>query len=306
MHKPDLVTLETFVAVVESGSLSRAAEKLETTAGAVSRRLSALEERLGLRLLNRTTRQLSLTESGEQYFRDLSDILQALREAEDRITHLSAAPAGNLKVAAPLSFGERALAPLVPEFLERFPGLRLSLDLDDRLVDILAMGADLALRIGPLTDSSLVAKPLAQIRRILCASPAYLERNGVPRRAAELAGHACLHYSNVGLKEEWTLLGPAGTEVVEVAGPLCANNGDVLRKAALGGLGIVSLPEFIVADDLRSGRLRPVLADYGTQPLTLSALWPSRRFLPAKVRVFVDYLNEKLGRETDAASRSRP
>jgi DNA-binding transcriptional LysR family regulator len=305
LHKPDLATLETFVAVVESGSLSRAAEKLETTAGAVSRRLSALEERLGLRLLNRTTRKLSLTEAGEQYFRDLGDILQALTEAEDRITHLSAAPAGNLRVAAPLTFGERALAPLLPEFLGRFPGLRLSLDLDDRLVDILAVGADVALRIGPLSDSSLVARPIAEIWRVLCASPGYLEGNGEPTSAADLARHACLHYSNLGLKEEWTLIGPAGSESVEVTGPLCANNGDVLRKAALGGLGIVSLPEFIVADDLRSGRLRQVLAGYATAPLTLSALWPSRRFLPAKVRVFVDFLVERLGAGAAPASGAR-
>ncbi len=295
MQRPDIGTLETFVAVVESGGFSRAAEKLETTPGAVSRRVSSLEARLGLRLLNRTTRKLSLTEAGEQYFRDVNGILQALTEAEDRISHHAGEPTGNLRVAAPLSFGVRALAPLLPGFSARFPALRLALDLDDRLVDILSTGADLALRIGPLAESSLVAKRIGEIRRIVCAAPAYLDRHGEPAVPADLARHACLHYSNVGLKEEWTLIGKRGTEVVEVDGPLCANNGDVLREAAIGGMGIVSLPDFIVAEDLAAGHLRAVLSSYETRPLPLSALWPSRQFVPAKVRVFVDYLAEKLG-----------
>jgi DNA-binding transcriptional LysR family regulator len=295
-QRPDIATLETFVAVVETGSLSRAAEKLETTAGAVSRRLTGLEERLGLRLLNRTTRKIRLTEAGEHYYRDVRGILLALTEAEDRASHLSDAPKGTLRVAAPLSFGVRALAPLLPDFMERYPGLQLTLDLDDRMVDILATGADIALRIGPLHDSSLVARRIAVLERVFCAAPAYLERRGEPKAPAELALHACLHYSNVSFKEEWTLVSESDAEVVEVSGPLCANNGDLLREAALGGLGIVSLPEFIVAEDLNAGRLRRVLSGYRTRPLSLSALWPSRQFVPAKVRVFADFLAEKLAR----------
>jgi DNA-binding transcriptional LysR family regulator len=295
MQRPDFGILETFVAVVEAGGFSRAAERLETTAGAVSRRIAALEERLGLRLLNRTTRKFSLTEAGEQYFRDVGAILQALTEAEDRISHHAVEPTGSLRVAAPLSFGVRALAPLLPAFAARHPGLRVSLDLDDRLVDLLATGADVALRIGALGDSSLVARRIGEVRRLVCASASYLERRGEPRTPADLARHACLHYSNVGLKEEWTFVGAQGDEVVAVDGPLCANNGDVLRRAAMGGMGIVSLPDFIVAEDLAAGRLRRVLADYDTRPLPLSALWPSRQFVPAKVRAFVDFLTESLG-----------
>jgi len=295
MQRPDIGTLETFIAVVDAGGFSRAAEKLETTPGAVSRRVSALEERLGLRLLNRTTRKLSLTEAGEHYYRDVSAILQALMEAEDRISHHAEEPTGTLRVAAPLSFAVRALAPLLPGFTARFAGLRITLDLDDRLVDILATGADVALRIGELADSSLVARRIGEVKRVVCAAPAYLDRRGEPKTPADLMRHACLHYSNVGLKEEWTLIGERGPEAVEVDGPLCANNGDVLRKAAVGGMGIVSLPDFIVAEDLAAGRLRPVLTGYTTNPLPLSALWPSRQFVPAKVRVFVDYLAEALG-----------
>jgi DNA-binding transcriptional LysR family regulator len=306
MQDPDFDTLKTFIAVVELGSFSRAAERLETTAGAVSRRIAALERRLGLRLINRTTRRLGLTEAGELYVDDVGKILRALAEAEDRVTHLSESPRGNLKVAAPLSFGVRTLAPLLPGFSARYPGLRVSIDLDDRIVDLLANGADLALRIGSLADSSLVARRLCDYRRLICAAPEYLARRGEPSRPAELAGHDCLHYSNIALKEEWTFAGGGSAETVEVAGPLCANNGDLLRAAAVAGLGICALPEFIAAEDLAAGRLRPILAAFESPPLTLWALWPSRRYVPAKVRVFVDYLAETLptggGSRTGAAS----
>jgi DNA-binding transcriptional LysR family regulator len=295
MPSPDLAALETFVAVVDAGGFSRAAERLETTPGAVSRRIAALEARLGLRLLNRTTRQLNLTEAGEQYYRDVTQILQAIADAEDRVSHLSTAPSGDLRIVAPLSFAVRALAPRLPDFHAQYPDLRLSLDLDDRMVDIVAAGCDLALRIGPLGDSTLVARRIAEFERVFCAAPTYLDRRGRPRTPADLRGHDCLHYSNLGVREEWTLSGPDGTEAIAVTGPLCANNGDLLRRAAVGGMGICSLPAFIVADDLAAGRLERVLTDHGAPRMPLSALWPSRRFVPAKVRVFVDWLTAALG-----------
>ena len=295
MSAPDLASLETFVAVVDAGGFSRAAERLETTTGAVSRRISALERRLGLRLLNRTTRQLNLTEAGEQYYRDVALLLQGLAEAEDRVSHLNAAPAGDLRIAAPLSFGVRALAPLLPDFHARYPDLRLSLDLDDRMIDIVAAGCDLVLRIGPLGDSSLVARRIAEFERIFCAAPVYLERRGRPQTPAALREHDCLHYSNLGMREEWTLTGPDGREAIAVTGPLCANNGDLLRRAAIGGMGLCSLPAFIVADDLAAGRLERGLADHSAPRLPLSAVWASRRFVPAKVRVFVDWLAATIG-----------
>lgn len=298
MPDPDLATLRTFVTVVESGTLSRAAERLEATPGAVSRRIAALEQRLGLRLLNRTTRRLSLTEAGERYYEDLVGILRALEDAEGRLTHLSDAPRGNLRVVAPLSFGVGTLAPLLPGFATRYPDLRVSVDLDDRLVDILGSGADLALRVGLLEDSTLVARRIRDYRRVVCAAPAYLERRGEPLTPAELLAHDCLHYSNIALKEEWSFgIGEGEVQRLEVSGPLCANNGDLLRRVAVGGMGVCSLPEFIAAEDIAAGRLKAILTGHEGPPLTLWALWPSRRFVPAKVRVFVDYLTECLASE---------
>lgn len=298
MPAPDLAALETFVAVVEAGTLSRAAERLETTTGAVSRRITGLEQRLGIRLINRTTRKLALTEAGERYHEDVVRILRDLAEAEDRVTHLSESPRGNLRVAAPLSFGVHILAPLLPGFNVLHPGVRLSVDLDDRLVNLLDNGADLCLRVGPLEDSTLVARRLRDYRRIVCAAPAYLNRRGTPRTPPDLADHDCLHYSNIALKDEWSFGDPGASAPVlrvEVSGPLCANNGDLLRDAAVAGLGITTLPEFIVAADLAAGRLVPVLTEHPAPALPLWALWPSRRYVPAKVRLFVDYLAEHLG-----------
>jgi DNA-binding transcriptional LysR family regulator len=305
LSRPEIATLETFVAVVDHGGFSRAAARLDTTAGAVSRRVAGLERHLGLRLINRTTRQLSLTEAGEHYYRDVCAILQALTDAEDRVSHLSDAPAGELRVAAPLSFGVRALAPLLPGFHARYPQLHLMLDLDDRMVDIVASGADLALRIGSLMDSTLVARRIAAFERVFCAAPSYLHSRGRPRAPADLRAHACMRYSNLGLREEWTLHrsdDPRAAETVEVSGPLCANNGDLLRHAAIAGMGICSLPRFIVADDLAVGALECVLDDWRAPALVLSAVWPSRRFVPAKVRVFVDHLVEHLGDDTKESS----
>lgn len=269
MSSPDFSTLQTFVAVVDWGTLSRAAERLETSAGAVSRRIAALEARLGLRLLNRTTRRLSLTEAGERYYGDVVAILRALEEAEDRVTHLSDAPQGNLRVAASLPLGVRALAPLLPGFVARYPSLRVSVDLDDRFVDLLASGNDLALRIGSLAESTLVARRICDYRRVVCAAPDYLERRGEPAIPTDLLGHDCLHYSNITLKEEWSFgVAPGEAQTVEVRGPRCANNGDLLRKVAVAGLGICALPEFIVAQDLAAGRLRALLSGFEVSALT--------------------------------------
>lgn len=295
MAHPDTATLETFAAVVEAGGFSRAAERLQTTPGAVSRRIAGLEQRLGLALINRTTRKLSLTEAGERYYQDVSAILQALGDAEARISHLGGSPTGELRVAAPLSFAVRALGPRLAGFHARHPRLRVCLDLDDRVVDVVDAGVDLALRIGPLHDSSLVAKRITDYERVFCAAPAYLERRGRPRHPGDLKRHQCLRYHNLAVREEYSLSKDGARETVEVDGPLCANNGDLLRRAAIAGMGISSLPEFIVADDLAAGRLERVLADYRTPRLPLSALWPARRFVPAKVRAFVDWLAETLG-----------
>ena len=290
MQQIEITALRTFVTVVESGGFSRAAELLDSTTAAVSRRVAGLERRLGARLLHRTTRTMSLTEAGERYYRDLVDILRALDEADARVAGDSAEPIGTLRITAPLSFGVRRLSPLLGEFMQLHPRLRVMLTLDDGYRDIVSEGLDLAIRIGELKESTLVARRLADVQRFFCASPAYLECYGIPQKPADLIAHACLHYHNIQLRDEWTLLGPEGPDTVAVSGPLSANNGDVLRDAACRGQGIALLPDFIAEEDLAAGRLQRILTDYEPLKYGLFAVWASGRFMPSKVRLLVDFL----------------
>jgi DNA-binding transcriptional LysR family regulator len=293
MQQIELSALRTFIAVVESGGFSRAASVLESTTAAVSRRVAALEKRLGTRLLNRTTRTMSLTEAGERYYRDLIEILRALDEAEARATGEAAELGGTLRITAPVSFGARRLSPLLTDFMALHPQLKVVLILDDSYRDLVSEGLDLAIRIGELKESSLIARPLSNVRRYLCASPGYLAQHGEPTKPAQLMEHACLHYNNVMLREEWNLVGPNGPELVSVSGPLSANNGDVLREAAIGGQGIAVLPDFLVEDELASGRLQRILKDYEPPDYGLYAVWASGGFMPTKIRLLVDFLLER-------------
>lgn len=286
--------LKALVAVVDAGSFAAAAERLETTTASVSRRIKALEEHLGVRLLQRTTRSLQLTEAGELYLGTARRVLAELAAAEEQVQQVTGEPFGDLRVVAPMSFGQRRLAPVVASFAAAHPRLRLSLQLDDGESDLVREGFDLALRISYPFDSSHVARPLAAVPRFLVAAPGYLERRGVPRAPADLAGHDCLHYSVIAATEEWTFDGPAGPEGVAVAGRFCSNNGEALMAAAEAGLGIALLPEFIVAEALAEGRLVRVLAGRERPPLTLYAVYPSRRHLPAKTRLFIDYVQAAL------------
>ena len=293
MQQPEIIGLQTFVTVVEVGSFSRAAEKLDSTTAAVSRRLASLERRLGTRLLNRTTRTMSLTESGERYYRDVVDILRALEEAEARAAGETADPTGTLRITAPLSFGISRLGPVLSEFMELHPHLRVWLQLDDGYQDIVSEGLDVAIRIGELKESTLVARRITNVRRYLCASPDYLARKGVPSTPSDLVNHACLHYNNIHLREEWTLKGPDGPETVAVSGPLSANNGDVLKEAAIRSQGIVILPDFLAEGAFAQGRLEPILTDCSPSDYGLYAVWASRNFTPSKIRKLVDFLIDK-------------
>jgi len=286
--------LETFIAVVDGGSFTAAARKLDTTVTAVSRRIKALEQRLGTRLLNRTTRQVSLTEAGQLYHGRVRRVLEELRDVESELGEFGTDPGGQLRLTAPMSFGIHHLGPLVAEFAILHPRIEIELQLDDRTVDIVEAGLDMALRIGHLRDSSLVARPLTSIARVICAAPAYLEQRGVPGRPEELASHDCLHYANLSRREEWRLRGPEGPLAVEIDGRYCSNNGDALCQAAVAGLGIALLPGFIVADDLKAGRLVPLLEDYAPEDFSLYALYPSRHFVPAKIRLFLAFLAARL------------
>ncbi len=285
---------EVFVTVVESQGFSAAAKRLETTPAAVSRRIKALEERLGVRLLQRTTRKIQLTEAGELYFREVGRLLGDLRAVEQQLEAVNVEPAGELRIVAPMSFGQRRLAPLVTRFALGHPKLRVTLALEDRETDIVSEGFDLAIRIAYPSDSSLVAKTIGQVPRYFCASPAYLARRGTPNTPRDLLEHECLHYSVISEREEWTFGGPQGGETVVIKAAFCCNNGEVLAEAAMQGLGITLLPDFIVEDALADGRLVRVLEGRERSPLLLSMLYPSRRHVPVKTRSFIDYVVEQL------------
>jgi DNA-binding transcriptional LysR family regulator len=286
--------LEVFVTVVEGHGFSAAAKRLETTPAAVSRRIKALEERLGVRLLQRTTRKIQLTEAGELYYRDVSRLLGELKAVEQQLEAVTSEPTGELRIVAPMSFGQHLLAPIVTRFALDHPKLRVTLKLEDRETDIVSEGFDLALRISYPGDSSLVARAIGQIPRYFCASPGYLRRRGMPHSAQDLPQHDCLHYNVISEREEWTFGGPQGDERVAIKAAFCCNNGEVLAEAAMHGLGITLLPDFIVEDALSEGGLVRVLEGRERAPLILSVLYPSRRHVPVKTRLFIDYVVDQL------------
>jgi DNA-binding transcriptional LysR family regulator len=281
---------EVFFSVVEANGFGAAAKRLETTPASVSRRVKALEQRLGVRLLQRTTRRLSLTEAGERYFREGRRLLHELDDLEQALTASGCALEGELRVIAPMSFGQRRLAPLVARFAALNNKLRISLILDDRETDLIDAAADLAIRIGYPADSSMIARAIAPVPRHVCASPRYLERRGYPQSPEDLLHHDCLHYNLISEREEWTFLGADGEQTLVIKGSFCSNNGDVLAQAAMQGLGITLLPNFIVEEGLADGRLVKLLEDYERASLTLFALYPSRQHVPAKTRKFLEYL----------------
>ena len=284
---------QVFVAVVRHGSFTAAARDLELTTAAVSRRVKALENRLGVRLLNRTTRRLSLTDAGQQYYEDMSRLLLELQQTEERIAGLASEPAGFLRITAPLSFGMRYLGELIASFHLRYPAIRIELTLDDTLQDIVSSGFDAAIRIGRLQDSALVARRLGAFRQLVCASPEYLARHGEPRIPQELVDHECLHYTNLESPHDWLFELDGKPLRVRTSGSFGANNGDVLCDAAVHGMGIVCLPEFIADRYLDDGRLVTLLGDYADKaPLEMFALYPTRSFMPAALKLFLQALSE--------------
>jgi DNA-binding transcriptional LysR family regulator len=285
-----------FAAVVEAGSFTAAAAGLGMTKSAVSKAVSRLEARLGARLLNRTTRRLRLTEAGRSFHERCVRILAEAEEAEQAVSDLQLAPRGTLRINAPVIFGMQYLAALLPDFMVRYPDLAVEVSLNDRYVDLVEEGYDVAVRIGRLADSSLVARRLCESRHVVCAAPGYWERRGRPGRPADLAAHDCLLYSYLSTGDQWRFEGPDGPVSVRVSGPLSSNNGDVLRVAALAGRGVVLLPLFSCGRDLAAGRLEAALAEFVCPAGGLHAVYPPDRRPPAKVRAFVDFLVARLGR----------
>lgn len=291
-----LSEIEAFVRVAEAASFSAAARRLGASKSVISRHVSALEARLGARLFHRTTRALTLTEAGQGYLERTRRILADLEEADVAVGQLQAAPRGRLRINAPMSFGFLHLAPAIPDFLARHPEVDVDLVMNDRFVDLVDEGFDVAVRIGTLTNSSLIARRLAPIRRVVCASPDYFHRHGVPETPDDLKAHLCLPNTNISLLHEWRFRTAEGQPwPVEIRGRMSANNGDALRIAALKGLGLTFLPTFIVGVDLQAGTLNTVLDPFIPQDMTLNAVYPHARHLSPKVRAFVDFLAQRFG-----------
>jgi DNA-binding transcriptional LysR family regulator len=282
--------LNVFAAVVDAGSFVGAAEALEMSKPAVSRHVAELESRLGVRLLQRTTRRLSLTEEGEVFYARASEVLASLQEAESEITSRTGKAAGQLKVSAPVSFGLLHLAPLWAGFMARHPDVVLDLTLSDRMVDLVEEGFDIAIRIASLPSSSLVSRKLSSTRLVLCATPRYLKTHGTPKTPAELARHTVLAYSLLSSGESWEFDGPQGHASVKVNPRLRTNSGDTCRAVALQHLGIIIQPSFLVADELRSGALVEVMPQYRSLEFGIYAVYPSRKHVLPKVRLLIDYL----------------
>jgi DNA-binding transcriptional LysR family regulator len=284
--------LQTFVAVVQALGFAQAGKRLGLAKSAVSRRVSDLEERLGTRLLHRTTRQISLTAAGAEYYQRGVRLLAELQEAEDIVSSGSNEPTGRLRIAAPVSFGSHCLGPIIPEFMDRFPRLQVELELEDRLIDLVASGFDVAVRASRLKDSSLIARKIVPIRHVICASPDYLQRLGRPNLPADLSSHTTLRYSLA--DDDWEF---TKSDALSPPSKFRCNNGDTLREAAIAGGGLAYLPTFIVYQAVADGRLEVCLSGFEKDPIALYAVYPSTRRLSVKIRVFIDFLVEKLGVE---------
>lgn len=284
--------MKTFAAVVDSGSFVQAADALDISKPAVSRHVSELEQRLGVRLLQRTTRKLSLTEEGRTFYARCKSLLAELEVAETEISSKAVAVKGLIKVNVPVSFGLLELAKVWPGFMSRYPDVELDITLSDRFVDLVEEGYDLAVRIARMPNSSLISRKLASSRMILCASPAYLRKHGKPKKPADLAAHTALSYSLLATGDQWEFDGPEGKTFVTVKPVMRTNSGDSCLAAARQHKGIILQPSFIVAGDLQSGALVELLPGYLSLEFGIYAVYPSRQFVSPKVRAMIDFLSQ--------------
>jgi len=288
-----LGSMKTYVAVVDGGSFATAATRMDVSRAMVSKQVQKLEEHLGTRLLNRTTRRLSLTETGRAFYERSVQILGDVEEAEQIAGQMTTMPRGVLRVTIPLSYGQHRLGSIIGAYTRAYPQVQLDIALSDRKVDLVEEGFDVAIRIGAMPQSDLIARKLGVAHGIVCASPAYLAAHGTPQLPGDLVGHACLDYSLTG-GGGWRLESSSGHATspvtVPIAGAMKADNGDIIRLAAVAGAGIAFQPHFIVGEDLDAGRLVQVLPDWRSAEMGIYAVYPSRKHLSAKVRTFVDFL----------------
>jgi DNA-binding transcriptional LysR family regulator len=292
-----LASMRVFNAVVDAGSFAGAADRLDLSRGMATRYVAQLEEHLGVRLLNRTTRKLSLTEAGNDYHERATQVLSMIEEAESSVAHEVSVPRGTLRIASSHAFGIRHLGWAITEYLQRYPSVHVDVSLNDRLVDLVEEGFDLAIRVTTKPDPGLVTRKLTRARFATCASPDYLKKHGVPKSPEELVGHNCLSYSYGNFQNEWHFRRKGDERTVLVSGNLRGNSGDILRNAAIEGLGVILQPTFLIYGALRDKKLVRILSDWETDELTVFAVYPNRKFLPPKVRSFIDFLAERFGPE---------
>lgn len=289
-----LTSMTVFLRVVEKGGFSAVSEEFDISPTMVGKHVRALEERLGGRLLNRTTRSQSLTELGRTYYERCKQVIADVESMESTASEMRTAPRGVLRVNAPISFGSMQLVPALGGYLDKYPEVQIDLTLNDRLVDLAEEGYDLAVRVGTLADSGMVARKLAPFRLITCASPEYLKRRGKPKTPRDLPSHNCLAFT-AAQRHLWPFEGPSGKQTISIKGSLKINNGAALRMAALEGIGIIMQPESLVAEDIAAGRLVCVLSRYEPAPRATHVVYLPDRRLSINLRSFIDFLVESFG-----------
>ena len=295
-----LLSMAVFKRVVDAGSFAGAARHFGMSPEMAGNHVKALEAHLGVRLLNRTTRRMHLTEAGAAYHARCAHILSEIEEAEAEAGVQQAAPSGLLRITGPLTFGEQHLGPAISDYLARYPSVSVEVFLSDRHVNLIDEGFDLAVRIGEPPDSTLITRRLATAQLVLCAAPTYLERRGRPEEPSDLSRHACLVYADLKSPRTWRFTAPDGrVETVQIAGPFSSNNPQLIVSLAVVGHGLILWPSFAVGADILAGRLIPLLTTWRSRELTIRALYPHRSLLSAKVRTFVDFLAERFAGEPE-------
>jgi DNA-binding transcriptional LysR family regulator len=295
-----LLSMAVFKHAVDAGSFAAAARHFGISPEMAGNHVRALEAHLGVRLLNRTTRRMHLTEAGSGYYARCTQILAQIAEAKIEAGSQQLTPSGLLRIAGPLTFGALHLAPAVSDYMTRYPSVKVEIALSDRYVNLVDEGFDLAIRIGEPADSTLIARRLASARLVLCASPAYLERAGGPEKPADLARHACLIYSDLKSPRTWRFIAADGrTETVQVTGPFTSNSPQLLLSLSVAGHGVILWPSFAVGAEIAAGRLVPLLTQWRLRELTIRAVYPHRALLSAKVRSFVDFIAKKFAAELE-------
>jgi DNA-binding transcriptional LysR family regulator len=289
-----LLHMQTFVRVVEAGSFTAVATEQNTTQPTISRQVAALEDHLGARLLTRTTRALTLTDDGRAFYEHALRALEAVGEAENAVGRRQAKPTGTLRLAVPVVLGRRHVVPRLARFLARFPEVSIDLAMSDSFVELVEQGIDLAIRVGEITDQSLVARKIGLVRRLTVASPAYLEANGTPRTPEDLTRHDCIVYTRLATGNRWHFESRNGPRAVTVSGRFRVDNSEAVREGVLAGLGVAVIPAFAFSGEVERGELKVLLKAYEPKPLPLNAVYASRRFVPRRVRAMIDFLAHEL------------